>query len=114
MSNNSHNEELLQSFLNYLEFEKKSSKHTVISYNNDLTHFLSHIGEKALADIESKDIRLWISKLSEEGIAPRSINRKITAVRSFFLFSSEDRKAQSEHCAKSTFIKNKKKASFFC
>lgn len=113
MSNNSHNEELLQSFLNYLEFEKKSSKHTVISYNNDLTHFLSHIGEKPLADIESKDIRLWISKLSEEGIAPRSINRKITAVRSFFYFLQKIGKLNQNIARKVHSLKTKKRLPFF-
>ena len=86
MSNNSHNEELLHTFLDYLSYEKKSSKFTVISYQNDLLHFLRHIGEKQIAQIDSKDVRLWISELSEEGIAPRSINRKITAVRSFFYY----------------------------
>lgn len=113
MSNNSHNEELLQSFLNYLEFEKKSSKHTVVSYKNDLTHFLSTIGEKEIADIESKDIRLWISKLSEEGIAPRSINRKITAVRSFFYFLQKVGALNQNIARKVHSLKTKKRLPFF-
>ncbi len=113
MSNNSHNEELLHSFLDYLEFEKKSSKHTVTSYKNDLSHFLQHIGEKPIAEIESKDIRLWISKLSEEGIAPRSINRKITAVRSFFYFLQKSDKLQQNIARKVHSLKTKKRLPFF-
>lgn len=113
MSNNSHNEELLQSYLNYLEFEKKSSKHTVVSYKNDLSHFLQHIGEKPIADLGSKDIRLWISKLSEEGIAPRSINRKITAVRSFFYFLQKINALPQNIARKVHSLKTKKRLPFF-
>ncbi|MCQ2960028.1 MAG: tyrosine-type recombinase/integrase [Bacteroidales bacterium] len=113
MSNNSHNEELLQSFLNYLDFEKKSSKHTVTSYKNDLLHFLKNIGEKPIAELTSKDIRLWISKLSEEGTAPRSINRKITAVRSFFYFLQKVGKLNQNVARKVHSLKAKKRLPFF-
>lgn len=113
MNNNSQNEELLHSFLDYLEFEKKSSKHTVSSYQNDLTHFLSHIGDKPLANVETKDIRLWIGKLSEEGIAPRSINRKITAIRSFFYFLQKVGKLSQNIARKVHALKTKKRLPFF-
>ena len=113
MSNNSHNEELLQSFLNYLNYEKKSSKYTVISYQNDLLHFLQHIGQKQIAQIDSKDIRLWISELSEEGIAPRSINRKITAVRSFFYYLQKEGKLQQNVARKVHMLKVKKRIPCF-
>lgn len=113
MNNNSHNEELLCSFLNYLEFEKKSSKHTVTSYKNDLEHFLRHIGETPIAKIESKEIRLWVSRLSEEGIAPRSINRKITAVRSFFYFLQKVGELDQNVARKVHSLKTKKRLPFF-
>ena len=113
MSNNSHNEELLHTFLNYLSYEKKSSKFTVISYQNDLLHFLRHIGEKQIAQIDSKDVRLWISELSEEGIVPRSINRKITAVRSFFYYLQKTGALEQNVARKVRMLKVKKRLPYF-
>lgn len=113
MNNNSQNEELLQSFLNYLEFEKKSSKYTVASYKEDLEHFLKNIAEKPISEVSAKDIRLWIQALSEEGIAPRSINRKLTAVRSFFYFLQKIGKLPQNVARKVHALKTKKRLPFF-
>jgi len=113
MNNNSCNEELLKTFLNYLEFEKKSSKHTVISYQNDLSRFVSHLGNRSVLDVNSKDIRGWISTLSEEGIASRSINRKIVAIRSFFYFLQREGKLQNNVARKVHSLKTKKRLPNF-
>ena len=113
MSNNSQNEELLHSFLTYLEFEKKGSKYTVLSYKNDILHFFKHIGDVNLSDVTSRDVRAWVSVLSEEGIAPRSINRKLTAVRSFFYFLQRQGKLTQNVARKVHTLKAKKRLPFF-
>lgn len=113
MSNNSQNEELLHSFLTYLEFEKKGSKYTVLSYKNDISHFFKHIGDVNLSDVTSRDVRAWVSVLSEEGIAPRSINRKLTAVRSFFYFLQRQGKLTQNVARKVHTLKAKKRLPFF-
>ena len=113
MSNNSQNEELLHSFLTYLEFEKKGSKYTVLSYKNDILHFFKHIGDVNLSDVTSRDVRAWVSVLSEEGIAPRSINRKLTAVRSFFYFLQCQGKLTQNVARKVHTLKAKKRLPFF-
>ena len=113
MSNNSQNEELLHSFLTYLEFEKKGSKYTVLSYKNDISHFFKHIGDVNLSDVTSRDVRAWVSVLSEEGIAPRSINRKLTAVRSFFYFLQRQGKLNQNVARKVHSLKAKKRLPFF-
>ncbi|MBP5583963.1 MAG: tyrosine-type recombinase/integrase [Bacteroidales bacterium] len=113
MSNNSQNEELLHSFLTYLEFEKKGSKYTVLSYKNDILHFFKHIGNVNLSDVTSRDVRAWVSVLSEEGIAPRSINRKLTAVRSFFYFLQRQGKLTQNVARKVHTLKAKKRLPFF-
>ena len=113
MSNNSQNEELLHSFLTYLQFEKKGSKYTVLSYKNDITHFFKHIGDVNLSDVTSRDVRAWVSVLSEEGIAPRSINRKLTAVRSFFYFLQRQGKLNQNVARKVHTLKAKKRLPFF-
>lgn len=80
------NQELLESFLNYLSYEKRSSKHTITSYKNDLEHFVSFIDTMHINECTERDIRAWIVSLSERKLSPRSINRKITSVRSLYLF----------------------------
>ena len=52
-------------FLRYIEFEKRYSKHTLISYNTDLTQFFNFLyGEYKISDVTSINhhiIRFWIS-----------------------------------------------------
>lgn len=79
-----------EKFIQYLRVEKNYSSHTEISYLNDLTQFegfiTSETGEFNLSDIDSDLIRIWISQMVEEGIKPRSVNRKLSAVKSFFKY----------------------------
>lgn len=79
-----------ESFLNWLRFEKRYSLHTIRSYQNDLNQFLSFLStRKQDADGTSadfKDIRSWIISLMDHNITPRSVNRKITALRSYYKY----------------------------
>jgi integrase/recombinase XerC len=80
----------IDSFLNFLRYEKRSSPHTVLAYQNDLESLAKFLAlECDVAQPEAAThlyIRSWIVKMMEEGIGPRSVNRKITAVRSFFKY----------------------------
>ena len=81
---------LVTSFLNYLQFEKRASEHTVISYRNDLEQFLSYL-QQAFPDLEWKEVdaaivRTWLITLMEEKISSRSINRKISTLKSFYKY----------------------------
>jgi integrase/recombinase XerC len=79
-----------ESFLNYLKFEKRYSSHTLSSYNNDLNQFLTFLNsirsgiDEKTADF--RDIRAWVVSLMENGITPRSVNRKITTLKSFYKY----------------------------
>lgn len=79
-----------ESFLNYLRFEKRYSQHTIISYQNDLTQFLSFIitafDAPTLESINAAIIRTWLAGLKEENYTAKSINRKISTLKSFFKF----------------------------
>lgn len=78
-----------QSFLTYLEFEKRVSKHTLSAYTIDLSQFQLFINENedtALENASKIDIRLWIASLMDNDTNTRSINRKIAALKSFFKF----------------------------
>jgi integrase/recombinase XerC len=80
----------IQSFIDYLKFEKRYSVHTVISYQTDLTAFFDflHIqfGELRLKDISHSFVRSWLADLKGKGITSKSITRKISTLKSFFKY----------------------------
>jgi len=77
-------------FLNYLTVERRFSKHTIISYQTDLGQFSKFIRDTYeiddVKDVSHLFIRSWVVSLMENGIDPKSVNRKITALRSFYKF----------------------------
>jgi integrase/recombinase XerC len=78
-------------FLNYLQFEKRYSQHTILSYRTDLDQFERYArdlleDEEGLDRADLKVIRSWIAHLMESGISVRSVNRKITALKTFYKF----------------------------
>lgn len=81
---------MLDKFLEYLQFEKRYSPHTITSYKKDLEDF-SHFYLKTessedISKANKKVIRNFIVELSENNIAKRSINRKLSSLRSFYHF----------------------------
>ena len=81
---------LLSEFISYLSLEKNYSKHTVKAYENDILEFSQFCKEQYdIADIDTIDyalIRFWIVSLSEKEMNNRSINRKISSLKSYFKF----------------------------
>ncbi len=80
---------LINHFKEYLQFEKKYSPHTLTSYMNDLGDFSSYLKANFNINPEeagTKQIRNWISLLSERQLAESSINRKIASLKSFYKF----------------------------
>jgi integrase/recombinase XerC len=72
-------------FLSYLRFEKRYSPHTVASYNNDLKQFdifCMQAGSDGFV-LDSSIIRMWVVSLLDQGISPRSVNRKLSTLKSF-------------------------------
>lgn len=82
---------ILQPFLNYLKFEKRYSQHTITSYQTDLFSFFDFIvitfGETALPQINHTFVRSWLASLKDDGLTAKSINRKISTLKSFFKYS---------------------------
>ncbi len=83
-------EKYQQQFLEHLKYQKRYSQHTIISYENDLTAFSTFMG-KEYADtqidkIKTTYIRTWLAEMKEDQMASRSLNRKISALRSFFKY----------------------------
>jgi len=78
-------------FLNYLEREKKYSSHTLTAYRNDLTQFHTYIQRIYEIDdalgITAQMVRSFVADLMNDGIQSRSVNRKISTLKSFFKYS---------------------------
>ena len=81
---------MLASFLKYLEIERGYSAYTLRSYGDDARQFMLFCGfDPEMADYTSithRHIRAWVSHLISQGITPRSANRKLSSLRSFFKF----------------------------
>lgn len=78
----------IQHFLDYLKFEKRYSQHTITAYQNDLVSFFDFLqmqfGETPLPDIKPAFVRSWLAGLKANGMESKSINRKISSLKSFF------------------------------
>jgi integrase/recombinase XerC len=79
-----------EGFLRYIELEKRYSPHTVTAYKQDLSDFFAYIdksyGSLGPADIQHGMIRSWMVELMESNMVARSINRKLTTLRSFYKY----------------------------
>lgn len=79
-----------ESFLKYLRFEKRCSNHTVVAYKKDLDQFEEYIfktvGDFNVLAVGSKLIRSWVVELMQEGMSPKTVNRKITSLKSFYKY----------------------------
>lgn len=82
--------EELSSFLDYLTYEKKYSAHTVTSYKADLEQFFVFLNPTQerypINEVNYQQIRKWIVSLMDSGISPKSINRKLSSLKSFFKY----------------------------
>lgn len=81
---------MIDSFINFLEHEKRASKHTVLAYQKDLEQFQEFCNisfeKEDITQADHAEIRAWIIDLVEQGLSPNSVNRKIATLRSFYKF----------------------------
>jgi integrase/recombinase XerC len=103
----------LAAFISYLSHEKKYSPHTVTAYGKDLNDFSDFcLREYELQDIESVSypiIRNWIVSLVDQKISNRSVNRKVTSLKSYFKFLMKTGNIESNPLAKHKALKTAKK-----
>jgi len=76
-----------ESFINYLKYEKRYSHLTAIAYKKDLDQFeeffVKTIGDFNVEGINDKIARRWIVDLMDKGLSARTVNKKISALKSF-------------------------------
>ena len=78
-------------FLNFIKTEKRLSSHTVKSYSSDLKQFSKYLSKECninsdINQVTFQTIRSWIVFLLENNINPRSVNRKISVLKSYYKF----------------------------
>lgn len=80
----------IQSFLEYLQFEKRYSSHTLTSYETDLTSFFAYLmaqyDEVSVKAITPVFVRSWLVELKENKLTAKTIHRKLSSLKSFFKY----------------------------
>ena len=81
---------MIDSFINYLEYEKRSSPHTVLAYRKDLEQAQEFVqlsfSIEDLSRCTHPDLRAWIIDLVEQGMSQTTVNRKLATLRSYYKF----------------------------
>ncbi|MBP3921006.1 MAG: tyrosine recombinase XerC [Bacilli bacterium] len=91
-------EKLILLFIEYLEYEKRYSKKTVINYENDLEQFNNYLKQNKIDDIKKityNTIRKYLSFLHDNNYESSSTCRKISSLRSFFKYMIKQKKINS-------------------
>lgn len=80
-------------FLDYLQFEKRYSRHTIIAYQTDIEQFLEYLLKEykeipAINEISAFYVKSWLADIKRENaeISAKSLNRKISTLKSFFKY----------------------------
>lgn len=80
----------VEEFIDHLRKEKRYSQHTLSSYLKDISQFRDHIIETfeatTVSEVSHFYIRSWMVQLMDKGITARSINRKLSALRTYFKY----------------------------
>ena len=81
---------MINEFLQYLQYEKNYSSHTVLSYNTDMLQFCDFLEINPTGfspdEITSSVIQQWVLSLLDKDLSPRSVSRKISTLKSFWRF----------------------------
>ena len=95
---------MINQFLNYLRYERNASPQTVQTYEESLREFESYLGFRddslSLDRVDTDLIRDWMEGLMDKGNTASTINKKLSALRSFYRFSLKRRLVDADpaHC----------------
>ena len=81
---------LVDKFISYLEAEKRFSKLTTTAYRSDMEQFMAYVKAEYetedLTEVSTQVVKSYLVRLKEQGLANRSINRKLTTLRTFYKY----------------------------
>jgi integrase/recombinase XerC len=107
---------ILQQFENYLSTEKRFSEHTCVAYKNDLNQFIEFAGLKnqdELKEVNHQLVRSWIVYLIDNEISNRSVNRKVSSLRTLFRWLQKQALVDTNPMAKIKGPKTEKRLPTF-
>jgi integrase/recombinase XerC len=107
---------MFQEFIQYLQFEKRCSEHTITAYQTDLNQFQIYFGFQTLNEIQeltTQGIRSWMVSLFDSGLTHRSVNRKIATLRTLFKWLRKEGKVKLNPMSKIQGPKNEKRLPVF-
>jgi integrase/recombinase XerC len=90
--------QMLAAFFDQLTIEKRASEHTVKNYQRDIKYLASYCLDRSIqhwTDLKQSDIRSHISSRHRQGIGSKSLQRELSAIRSFYNFLLKNRLADS-------------------
>ncbi len=80
----------LDTFINFLQYEKRLSPHTLTAYRSDVTQFLRFLdavyGFQTPEAVEHPHLRAWVVELLTNDYSARTIHRKLSALKTYFRF----------------------------
>ena len=104
---------MVDAFLEYLYLEKKYSVHTITAYKNDLMSFKGFLeteyAQENLLEVHYPQIRSWIVSLVDRKISNRTINRKVSSLKSFYKFLQKTKQIESNPLSKHRALKTEKR-----
>ena len=104
---------MIDAFLEYISLEKKYSVHTSTAYKNDLFSFrdflVKEYSQDNLLEAHYSQIRSWIVSLVDSDMSNRTINRKVSSLKSFYKFSQKTNKIDVSPLVKHKALKTQKK-----
>lgn len=103
-------------FLDYMLYQRRCSEQTVTAYRNDLRLFSAFLDSEGLGDplaATTRVVRRWMLSLLDGGMAPRSVNRKVASLRSYFRYFCSVGKLKINPCRAVESVKTPKKLPVF-
>ena len=108
---------MIEQFLHYIKFEKRYSALTIQAYEKDLTNFFEFVSEKFHVfepqKTDYKMIRKWIVKLMNDGNSTRSVQRKISTLKTFYRYQQREGTIETNPTVKIIVPKMSKKLTPF-
>lgn len=107
----------IPAFIQYIQFEKRYSFHTITAYKNDIEQFYSFISSAykltSACDVTYPIVRSWVVELVNNNVSAKSVNRKIASLRAYFKFLNREQKILHNPVVKITSLKTTKKLPQF-